>query len=119
VNPGDLLVEFDRQNQLKAAIDKRSEFRDFEEQIRKKRAEQDQTRAKDEAELSVTANAVNNAELEMKKNAYLGRIDIEKNALRLEEAQAKQKQLKATFDLKPSRPSCAFWRSSAIVPHAR
>jgi hypothetical protein len=100
VKPGDLLVEFDRQNQLKAAIDKRSEFRDFEEQIRKKRAEQAQTRAKDEAELSVAANAVNNAELEMKKNAYLGRIDIEKNELRLEEAQAKQKQLKTTFDLK-------------------
>jgi hypothetical protein len=100
VNPGDLLVEFDRQNQLKAAIDKRSEFRDFEEQIRKKRAEQEQTRAKDEAELAVAANAVNNAELEMKKNAYLGRIDIEKNELRLEEAQAKQKQLKTTFDLK-------------------
>jgi biotin carboxyl carrier protein len=38
----------------------------------------------------------------MKKNAYLGRIDIEKNELRLEEAQAKQKQLKATFDLKRS-----------------
>jgi biotin carboxyl carrier protein len=100
VNPGDLLVEFDRQNQLKAAIDKRSEFRDFDEQIRKKRAEQEQIRAKDESELSVTANAVNNAELEMKKNAYLGRIDIEKNQLRLEEAQAKLKQLKATFDLK-------------------
>ena len=48
----------------------------------------------------MTANAVNNAELEMKKNAYLGRIDIEKNELRLEEAQAKQKQLKTTFDLK-------------------
>ena len=58
MNPGELLVEFDRQNQLKAAIDKRSEFRDFEEQIRKKRAEQEQIRAKDEAELSVTANAV-------------------------------------------------------------
>jgi HlyD family secretion protein len=100
VKPGNLLVEFDRQNQLKAAIDKRSEFRDFEEQLRKKRAEQEQMRAKDEAELSVAANAVDNAALEMKKNAYLGRIDIEKNELRLEEAQAKQKQLKATFDLK-------------------
>ena len=39
---GQLLVEFDRQNQLKAAIDKRSEHRDLEEQIRKKRAEQEQ-----------------------------------------------------------------------------
>ena len=97
---GQLLVEFDRQNQLKAAIDKRSEHRDLEEQIRKKRAEQEQARAKDETELAVAANAVENAQLEMKKNAYLGRIDQEKNELRVEETQAKQKQLKATFDLK-------------------
>ena len=100
VEPGQLLVEFDRQNQLKAAIDKRSEHRDLEEQIRKKRAEQEQARAKDDTELSVAANAVENARLEMKKNAYLGRIDQEKNEQRLEEAEAKQKQLTATFDLK-------------------
>lgn len=97
---GQLLVEFDRQNQLKAATDKRSEHRDLEEQIRKKRAEQEQTRAKDDTELAVAANAVENARLEMKKNAYLGRIDQEKNEQRLEEAEAKQKQLIATFDLK-------------------
>jgi hypothetical protein len=97
---GQLLVEFDRQNQLKAATDRRSEHRDLEEQIRKKRAEQEQARAKDDTELSVAANAVENARLEMKKNAYLGRIDQEKNEQRLEEAQAKQKQLIATFDLK-------------------
>jgi HlyD family secretion protein len=97
---GQLLVEFDRQNQLKAAIDKQSEHRDFEEQIRKKRAEHEQARAKDDTELSVAANAVENAHLEMKKNAYLGRIDQEKNEQRVEETQAKQKQLKSTFDLK-------------------
>jgi HlyD family secretion protein len=100
VVPGQLLVEFDRQNQLKAAIDKRTEHRDLEEQIRKKRAEQEQTRAKDDTELSVAANAVENARLELKKNAYLGRIDQEKNEQRLEEALAKQKQLITTFDLK-------------------
>jgi HlyD family secretion protein len=100
VVPGQLLVEFDRQNQLKAANDKRTEHRDLQEQIRKKRAEQEQARAKDDTELAVAANAVENAQLEMKKNAYLGRIDQEKNEQRLEEAQAKQKQLKATYDLK-------------------
>ncbi|MEO5740029.1 MAG: efflux RND transporter periplasmic adaptor subunit [Vicinamibacterales bacterium] len=100
VVPGQLLVEFDRQNQLKASIDRRSEHRDLEEQIRKKRAEQEQARAKDETELVVAANAVENATLELKKNAYLGRIDQEKNQQRLEEAQAKHKQLVTTFDLK-------------------
>jgi HlyD family secretion protein len=97
---GQLLVEFDRQNQLKAANDRRSEHRDFEEQIRKKQAEQEQARARDETELAVASNAVETAHLEMKKNAYLGRVDQEKNEQRVEEAQAKQQQLKATFDLK-------------------
>jgi HlyD family secretion protein len=100
VVPGQLLVEFDRQNQLKAATDRRSEHRDLEEQIRKKRAEQEQARAKDDTELFVAASAVENARLELKKNAYLGRIDQEKNEQRLEEALAKQKQLITTFDLK-------------------
>jgi len=100
VETGQVLVEFDRQNQLKAAIDKRTEHRDLEEQIRKTRGEHEQARAKDETELAVAANAIENAQLEMKKNEFLGRIDQEKNEQRLEEAQAKQKQLKATFDLK-------------------
>ena len=100
VAAGQLLVEFDRQNQLKAAIDKRSEFRDLEEQIRKKRAEQEQARARDDTGRAVAATAVENARLEMMKNPYLGRIDQEKNAQRLEEALAKQKQVDATFDLK-------------------
>jgi HlyD family secretion protein len=100
VEAGQLLVEFDRQNQLKAAIDRRSEHRDLEEQILKKRAEQEQARAKDDTERAVSASAVENARLEMKKNAYLGRIDQEKNEQRLEEALAKQKQFETTFDLK-------------------
>ena len=75
VETGQVLVEFDRQNQLKAAIDKRTEHRDLEEQIRKKRAEHEQARANDDADLAVAANAVENAQLEMKKNEYLGRID--------------------------------------------
>ncbi len=100
VEPDQLLVEFDRQNQLKAATDRRSEYRDLEEQIRKKRAEQEQTRANDEKELAVAVNAVQNAQLEIQKNVYLGRIDQEKNQLRVEEADARLKQLKTTFDLK-------------------
>jgi HlyD family secretion protein len=100
VTESDLLVEFDRQNQLKAAFDKRSEYLDLEEQIRKKRAEQQQTRAKDDAELALAANAVESARVEMKKNELVAKILADKNALRLEEAEARLKQLQSTFDLK-------------------
>src|SRR5206468_7849569 len=40
VKQGDLLVEFDRQAQMKNFLDKQAEYRDFEEQIKKKQAEQ-------------------------------------------------------------------------------
>lgn len=100
VAQGDLLVEFDRQNQLKAAFDKRAEYLDFEEQIRKKRAEQERTRATDDSELAVAANAVESARLEMRKNEVVAKIVAEKNALRMEEAEARLKQLQETGALK-------------------
>src|SRR5689334_6042609 len=68
VKPGDLLIEFDRQAQLKTAQDRQAEYRDFVEQINKKRGEQLTARAHGEAELTQAANAVKNAELEMLKN---------------------------------------------------
>lgn len=100
VNEGDVLVEFDRQAQHKAAFDKRAEYLDLEEQIRKKRAEHEQVRAKDDAELAVAANAVETARLEMKKNEVLARILAEKNTLAMEEAEARLKQLQDTGELK-------------------
>ena len=100
VAQGDLLVEFDRQNQQKAAFDKRAEYVDFEEQIRKKRAEHEQARAKDDAELAIASNAVDNARLEMRKNELIAKILAEKNTLRMEEAEARLKQLQETFELK-------------------
>ena len=100
VAEGDLLVEFDRQSQLKAAFDKRAEYLDLEEQLRKKRAEQEQARAKDDAELALAAHAVDTARLEVRKNEILPKINAEKNTLRLEEAEVRLKQLQATFDLK-------------------
>ena len=100
VKEGDVLVEFDRQAQLKAAFDKRSEYLDLEEQIHKKRAEHEQVRAKDDAELAVAANAVENARLEMKKNEVVAKILAEKNTLALEEAEARLKQQQDTGELK-------------------
>src|SRR5688572_25922156 len=100
VNAGDVLVEFDRQAQLKAAFDKRSEYLDLEEQIRKKRAEHEQVRAKDDMELAVAAHAVDNARLEMRKNELIAKILAEKNTLRMEEAEARLKQLQDTGELK-------------------
>ncbi len=97
---GALLVEFDRQQQLSNAFDRRAEYLDLEEQIRRKEAEQTAARAKDETELTQSENDASRARLEMLKNDMLPSIEAEKNTQRLEEAEAKLAQLRNTFQLK-------------------
>jgi hypothetical protein len=100
VKPGDLLVEFDRQDQLKNALDRRVEFNDLEQQIRKKEAEERAARARDESELKLAETSRARAALEIVKNEFLSRIQAEKNQQAVEEADAKVAQLGTTFDLK-------------------
>jgi multidrug efflux pump subunit AcrA (membrane-fusion protein) len=100
VKPGDLIVEFDRQEQLKNALDKRVELNDLDQQIKKKEAEGRAARTRDETEILQAQTSLARAELEMVKNEMLPKIQVEKNAQTLEEAQAKLKQLKTTFELK-------------------
>lgn len=100
VKKGDLLIEFDRQAQLKTANDRQAEYRDFVAQITKKRGEQLTARAKDESELAMAENAVKTAELEVQKNDIVPPITAEQNRLTLDETRAKLTQLRKTFDLK-------------------
>jgi HlyD family secretion protein len=100
VKRGDLLIEFDRQAQIKTSHDREAEYRDFVEQINKKRGEQLTARAHDEAALKMAENAVKSAELEMLKNEMSPPITVEQNSLSLDEARAKLQQLRRTFDLK-------------------
>jgi HlyD family secretion protein len=100
VHKGDLIVEFDRQDQLKNALDRRVELNDLEQQIRKKEAEARAARAKDDSEIGQAENSQSRAELEVSKNELLAKIQAEKNVEALEEARAKLKQLKTTYDLK-------------------
>ncbi|MCI0421068.1 MAG: HlyD family efflux transporter periplasmic adaptor subunit [Acidobacteria bacterium] len=100
VKKGDLLVEFDRQGQIKAALDRQAEFLDFEQQIAKKEAEHRAARAKDEAELKQAENSAEKASLDMRKNEVISKIDAEKNRQFLEEAKANRQQLLETLELK-------------------
>ena len=100
VRRGDLLIEFDRQAQIKTAHDRQAEYRDFVEQINRKRGEQLTARAHGEAELTIAANAVKSAELEVQKNEVVPPITAEQNQLTLDEARAKLGQLQRTFELR-------------------
>lgn len=100
VKRGDLLIEFDRQTQIKNAHDKEAEYRDLLEQINRKRGDQLTARAKDETELFEAENAVKVAELDLTNREFDARNVVEHHELALEEARAKLAQLRRTFDLK-------------------
>jgi len=100
VKEGDLLVEFDPQQQQQAASDRRNELADLAQQISRKKADQAAAKAKDETELTQAEHDVARAKLEMRKNEMLPRVEAEKNQLSFEQAEARLAQLRTTFDLK-------------------
>jgi multidrug efflux pump subunit AcrA (membrane-fusion protein) len=100
VKKGDPLAEFDREAQLKTFMDKQAEYRDLENQIASKKAEQEAARAHDDTELKQAEDAVGTAKLEVQRSEVVSRIDAEKNKLNLEAAEATLKQLRQTYDLK-------------------
>lgn len=100
VHKGDLLVQFDRQAQIKDALDKKAAYEDLVDQVIEKRAAEESARAKDEDDLQQAKDALAKAQLEMGKNEILSRIDAEKNQEALAEAQQNLKQLQHTFELK-------------------
>jgi HlyD family secretion protein len=100
VKQGDLLVEFDRQAQLRDIVDKQAQSDDENEKVVEEQAKEAAARAKDETEIKQAEDALAKAKLEMEKVELLSRIDAEKAQEDLDEAQATLKQLKETFDLK-------------------
>jgi HlyD family secretion protein len=100
VKQGDLLVEFDRQAQLRDSIDKQAQADDQNGKVLEAQAAEDAARAKDETDIQTAQSALSKAELEMQKVELLSRIDAEKAREDLDEARATLAQLKETFDLK-------------------
>jgi multidrug efflux pump subunit AcrA (membrane-fusion protein) len=100
VKKGDLLVQFDQQQQIKNALDQEATYVDFVEQINKKKADQAAALASDQSSLHQAENDVNSAAFEVKRNEILSKIDAEKNNLAYEQAKATLVQLRKTFDLK-------------------
>jgi HlyD family secretion protein len=100
VEAGQVIVEFDRQEQERTAAERRAEVVDLDGQITKKKADQTAARAKDDTELKQAANDVERARLEVRKNMMLARSEAEKNTLALEQATARLDQLQTTYELK-------------------
>jgi multidrug resistance efflux pump len=100
VHKGDLLAEFDRQEQMRNFVDKQAEYVDLADKAAQAQAKEIADRAKDETEIRQAESALSKAQLEMQKVELLSKIDAEKAEEALQEAQATLQQLRTTFDLK-------------------
>jgi HlyD family secretion protein len=108
VKRGDLLVEFDRQEQLRDFIDKQADYGKLVDQVLEEQAKENAARAKDETEMKQAEDNLSTAELEMQKVEIVSRIDAEKAQERLDEAKATLQQLRETFDLKRNAAQAAI-----------
>jgi multidrug efflux pump subunit AcrA (membrane-fusion protein) len=108
VKQGDLLVEFDRQAQMRDFIDKQAEYAKLVDQVAEEQAKESAAQAKDETELKQAEDTLRKTELEIQKAEIVSRIDAEKNQENLEEAKATFEQLRTTFDLKRKAAQAAI-----------
>ena len=108
VKRGDVLVEFDRQAQIKDFLDKQAEYNKIVDQVKEEEAKENAARAKDETELHQAESDFKKAELEMQKIEIASRIDAEKAQQKLEETKATLQQLRETFDLKRQAAQAAI-----------
>jgi HlyD family secretion protein len=108
VKRGDLLVEFDRQAQLRDFIDKQADHSKLVDQVLEEQAKENAARAKDETEMKQAEDSLSKAELEMQKVEIVSRIDAEKAQEDLDEAKATLQQLRETFELKRKAAQAAI-----------
>ncbi|HET6177191.1 MAG TPA: hypothetical protein VFE61_09680, partial [Candidatus Sulfotelmatobacter sp.] len=108
VKRGDLLVEFDRQTQMRDIVDKQAAFAKLVDQVAEEKAKEIAARAKDETELKTAEDSLRKAELEVQRAEIVSRIDAEKNQENLDEAKATFDQLRETFDLKRKAAQAAI-----------
>ena len=108
VKKGDVLVEFDRQAQMKDYVDKQADYQKLVGQVEQERAKEIAAKAKDETELKQSEDNLRKAELEVQKAEIISRIDAEKKQEDLDEAKATYDQLRETFDLKRKAAQAAI-----------
>lgn len=108
VKKGDVLVEFDRQAQMRDIVDKEADYEKLVDQVAGEQAKESAARAKDETELKAAEDTLRKAELEVQKAEIVSRIDAEKNQENLDEAKATYDQLRETFDLKRKAAQAAI-----------
>lgn len=100
VKRGDVLVEFDRQNEIENYLNHRATFMDLSEQVAKLQKNNAAAQASDETAIQTAEDQLKTAQLEMQRLELLARIDQEITRLQLAQAQASLQELRRTYKLK-------------------
>src|SRR5207245_6965230 len=79
VKKGELLVEFDRQTQIKNSLDRQADYVDLVQQIEKKRADQAAAQAVDLTALKQAENARRSPALELKRTEIVSPHESQEN----------------------------------------
>lgn len=108
VKRGDLLVEFDRQNEIKSELNNRALFLDLLRQLAKQQANASAAQGQDETNVHTAEDQLKTAQLEMQRLEVLSRIDQEKTRNQLEQAQASLKELQQTFKLRREQAAASL-----------
>ena len=87
VREGDLLAEFDPTAEQKLLLDAESKYDDLTHQVEQKVAEHKSNAEKRISDLQQAQSDLQKAQIETRKGPILGKIDQEKNAAKLEDAQ--------------------------------
>lgn len=93
VKKGDVVMEFDPQDQQYALEQARVELAEAEQEIVKMKADREVQLAQDEVDLLTARFDVRRAELDTQANEFISPIDAQKNVLSLEEARRRLAQL--------------------------
>jgi HlyD family secretion protein len=93
IHKGDIVVQFDPSEQEYNLEQSKSQLEEVEQRIRKMRADQAVRVAQEKVTLLSAESAVRRADLKIKGNALLSKIEARKNEIALEEAKRKLEQL--------------------------
>ncbi len=97
VKRGELLVEFDRQNEIKSYLANRATYLDLLHQIAEQKAAAAAALAQDETNIQTAKDQLRTAQLEMQRLEILPRIQQEITREQLAEARATLKELRQTY----------------------
>jgi HlyD family secretion protein len=117
VKQGDVIVDFDPSEQEYNLEQSQSQLDEADQQIRKMKADQSVRVAQENVSLLTAQYAVRRAELKVKGNDLLGKIEARKNVIELEESRRRLEQLQQ--DIKSRASSDAADLMVQNVAHAK